>query len=132
VHLIIANLGTEPVSSSATGRLTLSLLASIAEFEKSRLAERREEGRTSKRQAGGFVGGSVPFGYLVQGEGKSSRLVPDPAKADVVAFILQMRAASKSSREIAKLVREQFSIPISHETVLTVEKRAYGDARVTG
>jgi DNA invertase Pin-like site-specific DNA recombinase len=62
ISLILVDSGVEPVSDNGTGKLFLSILASVAEFERQRIADRMREGRTGKRQRDGHIGGQAPYG----------------------------------------------------------------------
>jgi hypothetical protein len=55
ISLILVDSGVDPVSDNGTGTLFLSILASVAEFERQRIADRVREGRTGKRQRGGHI-----------------------------------------------------------------------------
>ena len=45
------------------GRLILTILAAIAEWERDRIQERTTEGRIATARKGGLLGGFVPYGY---------------------------------------------------------------------
>jgi site-specific DNA recombinase len=65
---------TEPFdTSSPIGSFLFQLLASLAELEKSTIAERTSLGRNRVASDGQYTGGSVPFGYALD---ESNRLVP--------------------------------------------------------
>jgi DNA invertase Pin-like site-specific DNA recombinase len=87
VKLILCDMGMEPVTENGVSKLLFGILASMAEFERERINERCREGQDAKRAAGGWLGGKPPFGFMIEGSGKSARCVPDPALADAVADI---------------------------------------------
>lgn len=84
IDLILVDMGTEPVTTSAAGRLYFGMLAQFAEFERERIAERIRDGRASKRARGGFTGGHPPFGYAVSGVGRTAVLVENEAEAALI------------------------------------------------
>src|ERR671917_2564176 len=57
VDLIVADMGTEPVTQNGVSRMFFGMLALVAQFERERIAERTAEGRAAKRRAGGHIGG---------------------------------------------------------------------------
>ena len=92
VDLILSDCGAEPVSENGNSKLFFSLMASFAEWERSRIRERMCEGKAGKRARGGATGGSTPYGYRKVGEGRAAILVPDPEEQAVIAYIRELRA----------------------------------------
>ena len=79
---------TEPFdTASSAGRMMVQLLGVFAEFERSSIVERTIAGMERKAARGEWTGGSVPFGYRVDGERRF--LLPDPATAAVVPQIFR-------------------------------------------
>jgi putative DNA-invertase from lambdoid prophage Rac len=73
VHLLDCQVDT----STASGRLFMTMLAAIAEFERSRIIERIREKANLRKSMGLTGNGMAPYGFkkaLVQGE---KRVVPD-------------------------------------------------------
>jgi site-specific DNA recombinase len=92
--------------STPAGFLMLSVLGSLSEFEKSRISERVILGKKSKKEVGGFVGGTVPFGYQSVTktflDGKTIKeLVKDSNEQNVITKIKNHRRAGKTWTEIA-------------------------------
>lgn len=85
IDLVLVDMGTDPVTTSAAGRLYFGMLAQFAEFERERINERTRDGRDAKRQRGGFIGGHAPTGYRVVGAGKTSFVLPDESEMELVA-----------------------------------------------
>ena len=77
------DVSTDPVMSSACGKLFFSMLASFAEFERMRIRERIAEGKTGKLARGGHAGGEAPYGWRIEGAGRLARLVEEPAEQAV-------------------------------------------------
>lgn len=117
IHLIIADMGSDPVTGNGTGRLFFTMLAGFAEFERGRIADRMAEGRASKKAKGGATHGNPPFGYRIEGVGKAAMLVEDPTSQAAIQTIKKALAENYSLRGIATLVELDHGIKISHETV---------------
>jgi len=87
-------------TADAMGRLTMNLLASFAEFERSMIAERTRDKIAASRRKGKWTGGPVPFGYSA----KDKKLVVNEVEARVVreafALFLQHRQMAKVAREL--------------------------------
>ena len=76
VHLVLFDMGHDPVTGDGTARLLFIILAAVADMERIRIRERTADGRKAKKAKGGPVG-NVPFGYRKVGEGRSALLEPD-------------------------------------------------------
>ena len=63
VGLILRDLGLGDLTGSNVSGLIFGLLASVADFERSRIAERIKEAKAYQKAQGRFLGGRVPFGY---------------------------------------------------------------------
>jgi DNA invertase Pin-like site-specific DNA recombinase len=105
IDLILVDCGTEPVSANGNSKLFFGILASVAEFEKGRIAERMREGRKGKAERGGHIGGLPPYGFRKVGHGRGAMLEIDPAGHATIASIKQLRdqGASASARSLRSL-----------------------------
>lgn len=70
-------------SSTAGGRLTLTILSAVAEIERENINVQFLAGRMQKLMNGGWPGGPIPFGYQKQ----DKELVPNPEEAEIVKLI---------------------------------------------
>jgi hypothetical protein len=52
MDLIVADMGSEPVTQNGVSRMFFGMLALVAEFERDRIKERSAEGRIAKRRGG--------------------------------------------------------------------------------
>ena len=94
---------TESIDThSAPGRLFLTVLAALAEFERDILSERTREALAAKRARGERLG-AIPFGF------DSHTGAPDPAELELVRRAHLLRRAGSSIREIASLLKLRFS-----------------------
>jgi putative DNA-invertase from lambdoid prophage Rac len=117
ISLIIADIGTDPVTGNGVGKLFFTMLAALAEFERERIAERMAEGRAAKKKANGYTGGMRKFGYKIVGEGRNSYLIEDPKEQAAIARIKELGAQDHSLRDIAGIVNREFKTNISHMIV---------------
>jgi DNA invertase Pin-like site-specific DNA recombinase len=117
VDLIVADMGSEPVTQNGVSRMFFGMLALVAEFERDRIKERSAEGRVAKRRDGGHIGGSAPFGFRKIGAGRAARLEPDPTQQAALADMRRLAAEGLASRAIAAAVQERHGIAVSHVTV---------------
>ena len=123
VDLIVADMGTEPVTQNGVSRMFFGMLALVAEFERERIKERSAEGRAAKRRAGGHIGGDAPFGWRRVGAGRAARLERDPEQQAALATIRKLAAEGLSSRAIAAAVKDRHGLAVSHVAVLGALKR---------
>ncbi len=107
VHLILYDMGSEPITGGGVAQLLFTILAAVADMERVRIKERTAEGRKAKKARGGAVG-EVPFGFRKVGEGRSATLEPDE-KEIAAAARMKVLARTASLRQIgAQLAAEGF------------------------
>ena len=126
VDLIIADMGSEPVTQNGVSRMFFGMLALVAEFERDRMRERVSDGREAKRRSGGHIGGDAPFGYRKEGMGRAARLVPIPEQQDALCRMKALREEGKSLRAISAELAAQ-GHRVSHVAVKAALAR--GEAR---
>ena len=94
-------------TSSSMGRLTLNVLLSFAQFEREVTAERIRDKIAASKKKGMWMGGTVPWGYLVHSDPKVQSLEPHPQNAPDIqrVFDLYERVGclSKLKREVDQL-----------------------------
>jgi DNA invertase Pin-like site-specific DNA recombinase len=98
VDLMSVNEGLD--LSTAAGRLTFNLLASVDEYERELRGEYWEATKRRARGRGVLIG-PTPFGYA---RDEGSRLVPDPKLAPVVVQAFEMRAKGKTFGDIGAVL----------------------------
>lgn len=79
---------TEAISEEAEGVILESLLEGLAEYYSKNLAQNVTRGMRVARSHGTFTGGTVPYGYRVEGK----KLVPDEIEARVVRRVFELYA----------------------------------------
>lgn len=95
-------------SAGASGKLIISVLASVAEIERSNTVEQTMAGRKQKARDGKWNGGFAPYGYkLVAKDGEKSKvLVIDDAEAELVRLIYKQYLDGMSIGDVAKWLNE--------------------------
>ncbi len=104
VDLILIDCGFEPVSANGNSKLFFSILASVAEFEKGRIAERMKDGRQGKKARGGHIGGEPPYGFSKVGQGRSAMLELNPAEQQKIRRIKELHAQGVTLRKLSDLL----------------------------
>jgi site-specific DNA recombinase len=92
-------------TSSATGRLMLTLLSGFASHEREVIRERSVAGTNRVAELGAWMGGIVPYGYRKVGVKRDARLaisdeiIPDTelSEADVIRLIYRLAAVERRS-----------------------------------
>lgn len=112
VSLHMIDLGGD-VTSNGISKLVFTILSAVAEAERDRIRERIADVKRDQRQRGRFLGGSVPFGYSLDGSG---RLVPESEQQQAIGEARRLKAAGHSLRSIADALSSQ-GYQISHVSV---------------
>lgn len=84
-------------TTTAAGRLILTQLAAVGEFERGRRREDFARATTNATLAGVWIGGQPPTGYLRDDDRK---LAKDPARCDLVGGVFERRANGASWQAI--------------------------------
>ena len=95
VHLVLYDMGHEPVTGEGTARLLFTILAAVADMERIRIRERTAEGRKAKKARGGPIG-TVPFGYRKVGEGRAAVLEIDLREQEAATLMKHMYQSGAS------------------------------------
>jgi len=97
-------------TSTAAGRLVVSVLGAVSQWEREAVGERTAAAMASMKARGLYTGGAAPYGYRVDADG---RLVPDEAEAAVKRCAGELRAAGLSLRAIGAALAERGLLPRS-------------------
>jgi site-specific DNA recombinase len=89
-------------TTTSMGRLTLNILLSFAQFEREVIAERVRDKIRASRQKGMWMGGNVPFGYVV----KDRKLVVDETNAAIVRGVYERFVTIGSATTLALALRD--------------------------
>lgn len=117
VGLYLRDLGGD-VTASNVSALVFGLLSNVAEFERSRIAERIADCKRTQRAQSRFLGGDVPLGFKVQTDLATAKkiIVPDDA---LQAEARKLKAQGYSSRLAAGHLAA-LGYETTHKSVLTL------------
>lgn len=113
VRLIINGHGDVTDDQNLMSRLMFEIMGAFAGHERRVIKQRMGEGRAVKKEKGGHIGGSAPFGFKVIGTGREATLVQDPEQQAALQMARELRATGMSFRKIA----EQLPVKVSYEAV---------------
>jgi DNA invertase Pin-like site-specific DNA recombinase len=111
VGLHLMDLGGD-VTGNGIAKLVFTILSAVAEAERDRIRERITDVKRAQKARGHFIGGSVPFGYRLEGV----TLVEDQDQQAAIALAKGMKAEGHSLRSIAQTLKAT-GHSITHETV---------------
>jgi len=105
IALHLVDLGGAPIdTSSASGRMFLSMVASFAEFERALGAERTAAAMAEIARSGRYTGGRVPYGYELRPDGT---LVANASERETIARARALRASGHSCRQSATALSDE-------------------------
>jgi len=102
----LVSVSEQIATDTPAGRMMLSILGSVAQWERETIAERIKLGIRQRIQDGGWIGGPAPAGCVVVGEKGKKRLEVDLATAAIVTPIWSMVANGKTINDIAVYLTE--------------------------
>lgn len=99
VGLILKDLGSGDLTTNNVSALVFSLLSSVSDFERSRIAERIRDAKSYQRAQGRYLGGKIPFGYakVERPAGGTARTYLEPIST-IHAEAIRLRAQGYSTR----------------------------------
>ena len=112
VKLHLLDLGGD-IAGNGLSKLFLTIAAAFAEAERDRIRERVSQSKADQRQRGRYLGGRRPFGWQIDSDGA---LVEDAAEQEMIAEMIDMRAAGLALRKIAAAAAKR-GFQLSHEAV---------------
>lgn len=124
IRLYIMDMGGE-VTGDGVGKLIYTILAAVADFERSRIAERIRDVKVAHADEGRFMGGYVPWGYEVVELGNTKFIQEHYWYQQALAELADMHWANRwSTRKIASYLSDKYE-PISHNTVAKLSNWLY-------
>jgi DNA invertase Pin-like site-specific DNA recombinase len=108
VDLVLLDVSSDPVTGNGVGKMFFGIMACVAEFERSRINERTEEGRRGKRARRGFMGGGVPIGFKVQGKGREAQLEEDEREQAAIAKIKELLESKHQPGRIGRYLTKYY------------------------
>ena len=100
ISLWLLDLGND-CSGNGISELIVTILAAVAQFERSLISERIRDAKRAARRDGLHLGGSRQFGYDVAG----GKLVPNDQEQAAIAQVRRLRKRGKSLLAIRDAVR---------------------------
>ena len=91
-------------TGTAAGRLVLNIMTAVSQWEREAIGERTRDAMHHKRANGERVG-TVPFGYGMAADGL--HLEADPAEQGILSRIRELKAAGRTTRQIADELNRQ-------------------------
>jgi site-specific DNA recombinase len=91
-------------TGTAAGRLVLNIMTAVSQWEREAIGERTRDAMHHKRANGERVG-TVPFGYRAAADGL--HLEADPAEQGILSRIRELKAAGRTTRQIADELNRQ-------------------------
>jgi DNA invertase Pin-like site-specific DNA recombinase len=124
ISLWLLDLGD--VSGNGVSELIVTVLAAVAQFERSLISERIKDAKRNLQRQGRHMGGSKPFGFVfgaTNGHGRARELIPDEREQQAIIDIREMRAAGQSLMAIRDEMRRA-GFAISHQLIANIIRRA--------
>jgi DNA invertase Pin-like site-specific DNA recombinase len=99
--LVLLDLNVD--TSTPTGKMVLTMMAAVAELERSQINSRTQGGRKAKQARGGYAYGAPAYGQ----QANEKQLVPHPAEVETIELIRRHRKSGKSYGAIADYLNTQ-------------------------
>jgi DNA invertase Pin-like site-specific DNA recombinase len=91
-------------TSTPTGKLVLTMLAGVAEFEKSQINQRTANGKKARAKTSPYANGGAPkFGCKAD----NKNLIADDKEQEIINIIRRHYKSGKSQRQIAEYLNKQ-------------------------
>lgn len=119
LYLLDLNGGMDDVTGNGIARLFLTIVSAFAEFERDRIGERIKASKQRQKDRGKYRGGTVPFGWRLDGED----LLPVPDQQAAIEMMQRLRGEGLALRVIADRLQE-IGITLSHQGVNNVLQAA--------
>ena len=91
-------------TGSAAGRLVITIMAAVSQWERETIGERTRDALSHKRSKCERVG-NIQFGYRLAPDGV--HVEPDEAEQEAIATIRGLRASGRTLRQIARDLNQQ-------------------------
>jgi putative DNA-invertase from lambdoid prophage Rac len=131
ISLWLLDLGGD-VSGNGIAELIATVLAAVAQFERTLISERIKDAKRNLRHGNRHQGGKRPFGWHygpVTGTGRARDLIPDEREQSALAEIRTMREAGRTLVEIRDALRAR-GFALCKQTVLNILNRQSEEAAV--
>jgi len=126
VRLIINGHGDVTDDTNIMARLILEVMAVFAGHERRVIKSRQKDGQAAKKARGGHIGGSAPFGYMVEGKGHKAELVADEQQQAGLVAARDLFAGGMSLRKISEQLKDG-GVVVSHESLRKALQKTEGE-----
>ncbi|TVR10363.1 MAG: recombinase family protein [Planctomycetota bacterium] len=96
----LVSLSEDLNTSSASGRLVFRIFSVLAQFEREQLAERTTAAMAYLRREGRRISGRIPYGYCLDGDGRT--LIPVEDEQTAINMMVELRSQGSSYRAICE------------------------------
>ena len=109
INLVLFDLGSEPINSSGMAQFFFTIIAAVAQLERTMIRERMSGGKKAKKEKGGHIGGLVPYGFVKKGTGRAATLEPNEKEQAIMDKLTDWfrNRASMSVAEQTRLLTEE-------------------------
>lgn len=90
INLVLFDLGSDPVNGSGISQFFFTVIAAVAQLERTMIRERMTSGKRAKKANGGHIGGKTPYGYKKIGQGREARLEAQESEQKVLAAVREL------------------------------------------
>lgn len=90
INLVLFDLGSDPVNGSGISQFFFTVIAAVAQLERTMIRERLLSGKKAKKANGGHIGGKTPYGFQVIGKGREARLEPVAEEQKVIGKVREL------------------------------------------
>src|SRR5215218_8374717 len=108
------------VTGNGISKLLFTILSAVAEAERDRIRERITDVKRDQRQRGRYLGGRIPFGCRVDGDGA---LIEAEDQQAAIRDMLSMRGKGASLRSISEAMKAR-GLSVSQNAVKEITARA--------
>lgn len=89
-------------TSTPTGKMILTVMASVAELERNTIRERTQSGKQKAKESPNYFEGIPPYGY----QAVDGKLEPNDKEQEVIMVIKNHKRSGKSLGQIAKFLND--------------------------
>ncbi len=109
INLVLYDLGSEPVNTNGISQFFFTIIAAVAQLERTMIKERLTGGKRAKKEKGGHVGGQTHYGFKVVGKGRDAKLEKSKYEQKVLATVKEWLSekAEASLAETTKMLTER-------------------------
>ena len=120
VALYLLDLGNDDVCSNGIAKMFLTVAAAFAEGERDRIRERVQKSKDHGKANGEYLGGHVPFGFVVNAA--TGALEPVAEQQAIIQQAKAMRAAGATLQAIRNALPKRSGVALALTTIARMVK----------